>query len=135
MKKSSIVMIVIGALLCVASVVLSLVSFANHEFLQLTFIKFPYLISGIPFAGGVVLIYFALENKMFARRLAKVLFASGVIIISLSWAVDMIRYFAGEPTVAIFAGLFTAVWQALGVYLLATALSDKPVSKNDKANK
>ncbi len=126
MKKNNILMIILGGILCAAAIVLSLVSFKDQAFLQLAFVKFPYLVSAIPFAGGVALVYFGLESKMFARRLAKILFASGAIIISLSWAVDFIRYFSGEPMVAVFAGLFTAVWQALGVYLLATALSDKP---------
>lgn len=129
MKKSSIAMLVVGAVLCVAAIVLSLVSYANEAFLQTAFVKYPYLVSGIPFAAGVVLIYFALQDKkLFAFRLAKILFATGAIIISLAWAVDMIAYFPGEPTVAIFAGVLTAIWQALGVYLLATALSGKPNS-------
>ena len=104
----------------------------RHRFLQLAFVKFPFLLAGIPFAGGVALVYLGMgsDDKMMARRLSKILFAVGVIVISLAWAVDMIRYFQGETTVAIFAGLFTAVWQALGVYLLATALNDKPAAKN-----
>ena len=129
MKKNNIVMLILGGILCVAAIVLSLVSFKDQAFLQLAFVKFPYLVSAIPFAGGVALIYFGVGDKLFARRLAKILFAAGAIIISLSWAVDFIRYFAGESTVAIFAGLLTAVWQALGVYLLATALSDKGQTK------
>ncbi len=131
MKKKSIVLLCLGGILCVAALVLSWISFENQAFLQLAFVKFPFLLAGIPFAGGVALVYLGLgsENKMFARRLCKILFAVGVIVISLAWAVDMIRYFQGETTVAIFSGLFTAVWQALGVYLLATALNDKPAAK------
>ena len=129
MKKNNIVMLILGGILCIAAIVLSLVSFKDQAFLQLAFVKFPYIVSAIPFAGGVALVYFGIGDKLLARRLAKILFATGAIIISLSWAVDFIRYFAGEATVAIFAGLLTAVWQALGVYLLATALSDKGQTK------
>lgn len=128
MKKKNIALLCLGVVLCVAAVVLSLMSFNDQELLQISLVRYPLLLCGIPFAGGIAMIYLAIADKPFAIRLTKILLSSGLIVISIAWAIEFITFFADEPSAFWFAFGMSLVWVILAIYLFITALLNKPAA-------